>query len=71
MRIRQKFNVILSVGTVYSQLYALERKCVIVGKTAGSGTRKYCLTPEGERATETILAQKKRISKVMDSMFKD
>ncbi len=69
MDTKQKFDVILSVGTVYSQLYTLERKCLIIGNTVGSGARKYSLTQEGEETTEVILAQKKRVSKVIDSMF--
>jgi DNA-binding PadR family transcriptional regulator len=66
---RHKFDIVISVGNIYAQLYALERKCWIAGRNGGSGARKYSLTPEGIQTTDIIIASKKRLFKVMDSIF--
>jgi DNA-binding PadR family transcriptional regulator len=67
--IRKNFDIAISVGNIYAQLYALERKCWIAGRNGGSGARKYSLTPEGIQTTDIIIASKKRLFKVMDSIF--
>jgi DNA-binding PadR family transcriptional regulator len=51
--IHQRFNVLVSSGTVYSLLYPLERKGLV---TADLETRKrvYTLTDKGKQTLETV-----------------
>jgi len=49
--IHEKFGVLLSSGTVYSHLYALEREGLIVS-SYNAKTRVYELTEKGEQTLE-------------------
>jgi DNA-binding PadR family transcriptional regulator len=55
----EKLGILLSQGTIYSTLYALEREGVIIG-TSHSKSRTYKLTPKGhsklEEANEIVTA---------------
>lgn len=51
--IHDKFGVLVSSGTVYSHLYALEREELIEG-TWDTKKRVYKITEKGERALETL-----------------
>jgi DNA-binding PadR family transcriptional regulator len=51
--IQTKFGVLLSSGTIYSHLYALERDGLIKGKLHKK-KRVYELTEKGEETLETI-----------------
>jgi len=59
-----KFNILLSSGSVYSTLYAMEREGLIVGVWNGR-RRVYRITPEGKKIIEII---RKRIN-VINSLF--
>lgn len=51
--IHDKFGVLVSSGTVYSHLYALEREELIEG-TWDTKKRVYRITEKGEQALETL-----------------
>lgn len=69
--VNDKYEIILSPGTVYAQLYCLERKCLIEGKLHSSGKRTYSLTSQGTKTIDTILFSKERIQKVIASVFEE
>jgi DNA-binding PadR family transcriptional regulator len=69
MHFRKKFGTNISVGTIYSQLYALERKKLIEGKRNSSNTRKYTLTANGSKTLDIIIALKPQILDLVDSVF--
>jgi DNA-binding PadR family transcriptional regulator len=69
LHFKKKFGAAISVGTIYSQLYALERKQLIEGKLNSSGTRKYILTTKGLKTLDIILALKPQILGLVDSVF--
>lgn len=58
--IHNEFGVLLSSGTVYSHLYALERDDLIVG-TNNRSKRVYELTGKGKQALETVSNENKEI----------
>jgi DNA-binding PadR family transcriptional regulator len=64
----KKFHLILSPGSVYSMLYAMERMSLVAGATAG-GKRLYKLTRRGEEKIENILCSLEEIHFFIDSMF--
>jgi len=59
--IHGKFGVLLSSGTVYSCLYALEREG-LVKAYCGSRKRIYELTSSGEHETTELLSSRAKIS---------
>jgi len=66
----QKFNFLPSSGSVYSLLYALERK----GLTKGGWNEKrriYTLTPKGEEIVEASLSLYGKIESLMTKIFAD
>jgi len=67
-RFRGRFGVNISVGTIYSQLYSLERKQLIEGKT-DSTARRYVLTPKGATSLDIAVALKQQILDLVDSLF--
>ncbi|MEM2110557.1 MAG: PadR family transcriptional regulator [Candidatus Bathyarchaeia archaeon] len=66
--IYRKFSFLPSSGTVYSLLYALERKGLIRG---GWNERKriYVLTPKGEEIIETALTIQGKIENLITKIF--
>jgi len=62
----QKFNILLSSGSVYSALYAMEREGLIVGRWNGR-KRVYHITPEGKKIIRTIREQ----INVINSLFQE
>ena len=52
----QKFNILVSSGSVYSTLYAMEREGLIVGAWSGR-KRVYHITPAGKRVIRIIREQ--------------
>ena len=68
--IHNEFGVLMSSGTVYSHLYALERDGLIVG-TNNKSKRVYALTKKGKQAVENVSNENKEIlgtlKKVLDS----
>ena len=54
--IHNKFGVLLSSGTIYSHLYALERDDLIRG-TLNKSKRVYELTEKGEQTLENVSSE--------------
>ena len=53
-QINQDYGILLSSGTIYGKLYALERKGLIKGEW-GERKREFVLTKKGERTIDAIL----------------
>lgn len=51
--IHKRFNVLVSSGTVYSLLYSLERKGLVIADV-DQRKRVYTLTAKGEQTLETV-----------------
>ena len=66
--IHQRFDILMSPGTVYSFLYSLERDGLIKGAVMRR-KRMYMLTDEGENRIKTILEAKPRILDMMAELF--
>lgn len=64
----RKFHVLLSAGSVYSMLYALEREEFIQGFVA-DGKRVYKLTEKGEKKIKNILLNLDNIYLLIESML--
>jgi len=69
--LHRRFHFLPSPGTVYSQLYALERKGLI--KAAGNrGKRTYALTEKGRKYFQMIQSCRERIQMILnDVIFKN
>ena len=67
--IHSKFGFLLSSGTVYSLLHALERKNLVEG-TWIKRKRVYKLTDKGAKTIETILYSHDKIKSFMATIFK-
>lgn len=64
----RKFRMLLSAGSVYSVLYALERKGLIEGIMTNE-KRVYKLTKKGEEEIQKVLHNRDNIQFFMQSMF--
>jgi DNA-binding PadR family transcriptional regulator len=64
--IHKKYNVLLSSGTIYSQLYSLEREGIIIG-VEDRRKRVYELTEKGEQTIEDIM----RVNGKIQSLLKN
>jgi DNA-binding PadR family transcriptional regulator len=67
--IHNKFQLLVSSGTVYSLLYSLERNGLIEG-TWNERKRVYKLTEKGEKTIETILGANDKIKNFITSLLK-
>ena len=69
--LHRRFHFLPSPGTVYSQLYALERKGLI--KAAGNrGKRTYALTEKGRKYFQMIQSCREYIQMILnDVIFKN
>jgi len=67
--IHNKFRLLVSSGTVYSLLYALERDGLIVG-TWSQRKRVYKLTDKGEETIKAIMSANDKIQFLMTSLLK-
>jgi len=65
--LNEKFRLVMSSGTVYNTLYALERDGVIEGQQRGK-KRVYRLTDKGDGRISAILDSYEKIEKVMTSI---
>jgi len=61
---RNKFHVFLSCGTLYSSLYALERRGLVQGKWE-SRKRVYSLSENGRRVEEIALFLSEKIQELL------
>jgi PadR family transcriptional regulator PadR len=66
--IHNKFGVLLSSGTVYSHLYALEREGLIKGKW-DIKKRVYEITEKGEQALENIAKTNMELLDILKNML--
>lgn len=66
--VHERFNILISSGTVYSCLYHLERDDLIKGKTVRR-KRTYTLTQKGKEKAETTLNIKDKISALVTDLF--
>jgi DNA-binding PadR family transcriptional regulator len=67
--IHNKFNLLVSSGTVYSLLYSLERNGLIEGVWE-ERKRVYKLTPKGEKTIDTLLGASDKIKGFMTNILK-
>lgn len=63
--IHNKFGVLLSSGTIYSHLYALERDGLIRG-TVEKKKRIYELTEKGEQTLENVSNENREILNILE-----
>jgi DNA-binding PadR family transcriptional regulator len=66
--IHQKFHLLLSPGSVYSVLYAMERKGLVEG-TITSQKRVYKLSKKGEEQIQNILRNRDKIHLLLESVL--
>jgi len=67
--IHNKFRLLVSSGTVYSMLYALERDGLIAG-VWNQRKRVYKLTEKGEETIKAIMSANDKIQYLMASLLK-
>ncbi|MBT0159896.1 PadR family transcriptional regulator [Candidatus Bathyarchaeota archaeon A05DMB-2] len=67
--IHNKFNLLVSSGTVYSLLYSLERNGLVEG-VWDERKRIYRLTEKGEKTIETTLNANEKIKGFMSNILK-
>jgi DNA-binding PadR family transcriptional regulator len=65
--IHKKYDVLLSSGTIYSQLYSLEREGIIRGEQ-NKRKRVYELTEKGEQAIEDIMRVNGQIQNLLKNI---
>jgi DNA-binding PadR family transcriptional regulator len=65
--IHKKYDVLLSSGTIYSQLYSLEREGIIRGEQ-NKRKRVYELTEEGEQAIGDIMKVNRQIQNLLKNI---
>lgn len=66
--IHNKFGVLLSSGTIYSHLYALERDGLIRG-TMDRKKRIYELTEKGEQTLENVSDENREILNILKTVL--
>lgn len=67
--VHNKFDILLSSGTVYSNLYFLERNGLVKGE--GSNRRVYTLTELGKESAKAFLSAKSKILGLLLNLFVD
>ncbi|MEM2968269.1 MAG: PadR family transcriptional regulator [Candidatus Bathyarchaeia archaeon] len=67
--IHNKFNLLVSSGTVYSLLYSLERNGLVEGVWE-ENKRVYKLTEKGEKTIDTLLGANDKVKGFMASILK-
>jgi DNA-binding PadR family transcriptional regulator len=67
--IHNKFNLLVSSGTVYSLLYSLERNGLVEG-VWDERKRVYKLTEKGEKTINTLLSASDKIKGFMANILK-
>jgi DNA-binding PadR family transcriptional regulator len=60
----EEFDILFSPGTIYNEIYALERKCLIKGEGDENG-RIYCLTEKGEKSLTSTAKTSKQIQELV------
>lgn len=67
--VHDKFNLLVSSGTVYSLLYSMERKGLVEGQK-NNRKRVYKLTDEGKETIKTILNANDEIRSFLMNLLK-
>jgi DNA-binding PadR family transcriptional regulator len=62
------YDILISPGTVYSLLYSLERKKMVLGDWT-EGRRVYSLTERGERTIDTISRSKGELLRFVENLL--
>lgn len=68
--VQQKYGVLISPGTMYTMLYALERRGMLKGEW-DSGKRVYLLTAQGAKVVDTVLGSRDDIQRFMSTLLDD
>lgn len=66
--VHNKFHILLSSGTIYSNIYFLERNGLIKGEQI-QRRRVYTLTDKGKENVETFLKEKNKILGLVLNLF--
>jgi DNA-binding PadR family transcriptional regulator len=64
----KKFGFLISPGTIYALLYAMERKGLVSGSYSQT-KRVYTLTDKGTETIEAILRSKDEIRKFIEKLY--
>lgn len=65
--VNENFDIMLSPGTVYSTIYALERQNCLVGSHVGD-KRCYSITETGQQRIETYVSMKTEITDLINNL---
>jgi len=68
--LHRRFRFLPSAGTVYSLLYAMERKGLLKGEQKGE-KRVYTLTNKGKETAKVIFSAKDRIVTFVSALFNE
>jgi DNA-binding PadR family transcriptional regulator len=66
--LHEEFDVLFSPGTIYHQIYLLERKNLIKGEGDDNG-RIYCLTEEGEKKLVSTVMASSQIQELVSNIL--
>ncbi len=66
--IHERFDILVSSGTIYSLLYSLERNGLVNAKM-DNRKRIYTLTAKGEQTLETVLQAKGEIPSLLHNLI--
>jgi len=65
--INEKYDIVMSCGTIYSQLYSLERKGIIKGIQT-TKKRIYNITEKGQKDIESISQVRDKIEDLIQTL---
>ncbi len=68
--LHNEYNILFSPGTVYNDIYSLERKNLIKGEGDENG-RIYCLTEKGENALAVTAKTSKKIQELVYAILSE
>jgi DNA-binding PadR family transcriptional regulator len=66
----EEYDILFSPGTIYNEIYALERKSLLKGEGDENG-RIYCLTEKGERALCSTAKTSKQIQDLVCTILSE
>ncbi len=66
--LHEQYDILFSPGTIYNEIYSLERKNLIQGEGDENG-RIYCLTEKGEKALTSTIKTSKQIQDLVCSIL--
>jgi DNA-binding PadR family transcriptional regulator len=66
--LREKHNILFSPGSIYNEIYSLERKGFIASK-GDENSRVYSLTEKGEEALNNMINEGKEALELIKSIF--